>query len=60
MNVKKGVSAPGKGQTCLPQTLAYVIFLHIFFTQASTPSLRGPAIGFKQRDREVIVLKNGF
>ena len=43
MNVKKGVSAPRKGQTCLPQTLAHVIFFHIFFTQDSTPSLRGPA-----------------
>ena len=43
MNVKKGVSAPRKGQTSLPQTLAHVIFFHIFFTQASTPSLRGPA-----------------
>ena len=56
MNVKKAVSAPRKGQTCLPQTLAHVIFFHIFFTQASTPSLRGPAIGFKQHDREAIVL----
>ena len=44
MNVKKGVSAPRKGQTSLPQTLAHVIFFHIFFTQASTPSLRGPAM----------------
>ena len=51
MNVKKGVSAPRKGQTSLPQTLAHVIFFHIFFTQASTPSLRGSAIGFTQRDR---------
>ena len=56
MNVKKAVSAPRKGQTCLPQTLAHVIFFHIFFTQASTPSLRGPAIGFKHHDREAIVL----
>ena len=55
MNVKKGVSAPRKGQTSLPQTLAHVIFFHIFFTQASTPSLRGPAIGFKHHDREAIV-----
>ena len=56
MNVKKGISAPRKGQTSLPQTLAHFIFFHIFFTQASTPSLRGPAIGITQRDREAIVL----
>ena len=55
MNVKKGVSAPRKGQTSLPQTLAHVIFFHIFFTQASTPSLRGPAIGFKQHDRSIVL-----
>ena len=56
MNGKKGVSAPRKGQSCLPQTLAHVIFFHIFFTQASTPSLLGPEIGFKHHDREAIVL----
>ena len=55
MNVKKGVSASRKAQTCLPQTLAHVISFHIFFSQASTPSLRGPAIGFKKHDREAIV-----
>ena len=56
MNVKKVVLAPRKEQTCLPHALAHVIFFHIFFTQASTPSLRGPAIGFKHHDREAIVL----
>ena len=56
MNVKKGVSAPRKGQTSLPQTLAHVIFFHIFFTQASTPSLRGPAMIYVH-DREAIVFK---
>ena len=48
MNVKKGVSAPRKGQTSLPQTLAHVTFFHIFLTQATTPPLRGQRIGFKK------------
>ena len=56
MNVKKTHLSPTERADLSPQTLAHVIFFHIFFTQASTPSLLGPEIGFKHHDREAIVL----
>ena len=43
MNVKKDVSTPRKGQTYQPKTLAHVFVFSNIFSEASTPSLRGPA-----------------
>ena len=56
MNVKKGVSAPERADLSTQNACARY-FLQ-FLSRASTPSLRGPATGFTQRDREAIVLSS--
>ena len=54
---KKSVSAPQKGQTYQPKTLAHVIFLHITFQSSLYAFPLGSSDRNYTRDREAIVLK---
>ena len=61
MNVKKGVSAPRKGQTCLPQTLAHVIFFpYIFHSRLYAFPSGSSDSAFKQPRREAPSCVDGW